>query len=178
MQKPSRNFFRAIDIFSEVLAVTMLIVGFLVVALGVLSRYVLSTPVPWTVEVARFAFIWLSLSGIAVVERKRAHFRIDMLVLKMPIVLQRLSFFVREAVILTVLALLLFQGLRFTQLGLNAYSTTLQIPLYIVYAALPLSVTLTLVNRLRVVCEDFKDLYSSNPQAAREARAASSGGSE
>ncbi|WP_162623033.1 TRAP transporter small permease [Billgrantia lactosivorans] len=178
MQNPSRNLFRAIDIFSEVLAISMLIVGFLVVALGVMSRYVFSTPVPWTGEVARFAFIWLSLSGIAVVERKRAHFRIDMLVLTMPIALQRLIFFIREAVILTVLALMLIQGLQFTYLGLNAYSTTLQIPLYIVYGALPLSVTFTLVNRLRVVSEDFKDLYSLNPQAAQKARATSSGGTE
>lgn len=178
MQKPSRNFFRAIDISSEVLAVTMLIVGFLVVALGIMSRYVLPTPIPWTLEVARFSFIWLSLSGIAIVERKRAHFRIELLVLTMPIPLQRAIFFVREAVILTVLALLLFQGLRFTQLGLNSYSTTLEIPLHIVYVALPLSVLLTMINRLRVVREDFIDLYSPDPQAAREARTASPGGTE
>lgn len=174
----SNKFFRALDVFGEALAILMLLAGFVAVALSVFSRYVFVTPIPWTVEVARFGFIWLSLAGISVTERRRAHFSMDFVVDLMPGGVQRVLFILRECIIFAVLVLLLVQGIKFGRIGANSLSPVLEIPLEYIYLALPVSVALTIVNRLRVVAEDLRDGAMSGLHPDRMAQGHSTGESE
>lgn len=146
-----------VDVASETLAVAMLLLAFGVVALGVAGRYVLVTPFPWTVEIGRFAFIWLCLSGLALTERRRAHFQITLLADKLSPAGRRVLAVVREVVVFVVLALFLVDSIKFGRIGANAFSSVLELPLQYIYVALPISVALTAINRMRCVAEDWLD---------------------
>ena len=42
-----------------------------IVGAGVVARYVMASPMPWTEEASRFLMIWMVLLGLSVVTRRR-----------------------------------------------------------------------------------------------------------
>ena len=54
-----------------------------VVLLQVLMRYLFATPNPWSEELSRFAFIWVSLLGASLAVEHRAHFGFDQVTKKL-----------------------------------------------------------------------------------------------
>jgi TRAP-type C4-dicarboxylate transport system permease small subunit len=58
-------------------------VMFAVVFGQVFFRYVLNQPSPWTEELARYLFIWISMIGAAYGVKQQSHFGFEMLVKKM-----------------------------------------------------------------------------------------------
>ncbi len=72
-----------IDILTKFLVVlSMLITG--TVFLNVLSRYILEISLPWSEELARFMFIWLSFIGAVIANAQFSHMRLDFIVEKLP----------------------------------------------------------------------------------------------
>ena len=72
---------RALDrglVAVETCAVGVLVIAVCgVVLLQVLMRYLFAYPNPWSEEVSRFCFIWLSLLGASLAVERRAHFGFD-----------------------------------------------------------------------------------------------------
>jgi len=60
----------------NVLAICLLAAIIVDVLLQVLFRYVLSDPLSWSSEVATYMFAWLTLIGIAIAQRDRAHIEV------------------------------------------------------------------------------------------------------
>jgi TRAP-type transport system small permease protein len=60
------------------LALTIVLVAD--VSVGVFSRYVLQNTFRWYDEIARLCFVWMIFLGAAVAVRRRAHFRLHLLV--------------------------------------------------------------------------------------------------
>ena len=56
----------------------------LTVLAQIVMRYVLARPNPWTEELSRFAFIWLSALGAAMATRRGAHFVFESAVQSLP----------------------------------------------------------------------------------------------
>ncbi len=64
---------KAMDTALQVFAVCLLIVVVLAVSAQVVARYVTSTSTPWTVELASYSFVWLSMIAIALGVRRGRH---------------------------------------------------------------------------------------------------------
>jgi TRAP-type C4-dicarboxylate transport system permease small subunit len=112
---------------------------FLVVFSQVVFRYVLNSPSPWTEELARYLFIWISLLGAAFGVMTRSHFGFDLVVKRMPASLQRKEHvFVGLCMGILVFVLIYF-GVK--MLGIVSFQITpaLQIPMRYIYLSLPVS---------------------------------------
>lgn len=149
MSAATRRLFKALDAANEAAALLMLLTTIVVVFLAAASRYVFANPIPWTEEVARFAFIWLAFVGISIAERHDAHFRIGFFVDQLPHRARRAVLVFDEIVVFAVLIMLLIEGIRFGRLGAQGLSAVLELPLHYIYMALPIAVGLTIVNRIR-----------------------------
>ena len=146
-----KQFLKLLDKLNEAASVMMLVTTIVVVFLAILSRYVFKNPIPWTEEVARFAFIWLVFLGISIAETNQTHFRINFFILKAPKHIQKGVWVFSEIIIFLALLLLLKDGIQFMHMGSMAVSATLELRLNYIYMALPLAVFLTLFSRLRNV---------------------------
>ena len=62
------------------LAGSLVLTVFVVVLFQVVMRYLFERPNPWTEELSRFGFIWLSMLGAALAVELRTHFVFDQLV--------------------------------------------------------------------------------------------------
>jgi TRAP-type C4-dicarboxylate transport system permease small subunit len=68
---------KGIDLVLQLIAVFLLVVVVLAVTAQVVARYVTSTSTPWTVELASFSFVWLSMIAIALGVRRGRHMVLD-----------------------------------------------------------------------------------------------------
>lgn len=118
-----------------VLTLTM----FLVVFSQVVFRYVLNSPSPWTEELARYLFIWISLLGAAYGVMTRSHFGFELIVKRLPPSLQRAERLFVGGCMGILVFVLTYYGIR--MLGIVSFQITpaLQIPMRYVYLSLPVS---------------------------------------
>ena len=119
-----------------------------VVLLQVLMRYLFATPNPWSEELSRFAFIWVSLLGASLAVEHRAHFGFDQVTKKLARRARRAVETFAQAVVLGFALLLIATGIALMDLTLGERSAALNLPVALVYAAAPVSGALMVVHLL------------------------------
>jgi TRAP-type C4-dicarboxylate transport system permease small subunit len=108
----------------------------------VASRFLLNNPSSFTEEVARYLLVWVGLLGAAYAVGKRIHLAIDLLHSKLQGRRSALLEIFIEGCVFAFAALVLVgggSGLVWLTLDLGQTSAALQVPLGLVYLALPLS---------------------------------------
>lgn len=109
----------------------------------VFMRYVMSDPIIWSEEVARYLFVWITLIGAAAGVRLHAHFGLDILRRYAPPLRQALG----AATMLVVagfLGLLLYTGIVETRQAALQLSPALQVRMHWAYLAVPVGAGLAL----------------------------------
>jgi TRAP-type C4-dicarboxylate transport system permease small subunit len=127
-----------------------------VLSLQVASRQLPVVYVPWTEEVSRLLFGWLAFIGTALAFQRRAHISITILADRAPIWLRAGIQIVVLALIVGFAAIMLVYGLRLC-LSTRMVTTVLQLPMWVIYAAIPTSGALMiwhgLVAMLRIALD-------------------------
>ena len=133
----------------EVLAVGGLLATVsIVVLLQVGMRYLFSYPNPWSEEVSRFCFIWLSMLGASLAVEHGAHFSFDQVIKGLdPRVKSALKTLV-TAVLLMFSLVLVTTGIILMDLTMDERSPALNLPVAWVYASVPISGGLMVIHLL------------------------------
>jgi len=126
----------------------LIVVISLVVLLQVLLRYLFAYPSPWSEEVSRFSFIWVSLLGASLAVQHRSHFGFPLLVSRLGPRLRRAVSAVAAALTALTALLLVIAGLALVRLAAGQRSPALDLPMGWVYAAVPVSGALMLLHLL------------------------------
>jgi len=150
LKKGLLGFWAGYNKVNEVMAVVLLIAISLVVFAQVLFRYVFQTPFGWTDEFAIFGFIWLCFLGAAVAEKRGRHFRVTVLVDKMGPKTRLVVDIVLHLILFVILYRFFLDGIRYFQQGKAGISAIMQIPLSYIYLAVPVSIALLFLNRIKV----------------------------
>lgn len=132
----------------EVLAAVLLVCIVAVTLVNVVMRYVIGASIVWADEVARMGFIWLTFIGAALAVATGAHLAVDTLVERAPQGLRRVLIVVANLGALAFFGLLLAGGYGQAVGNMNQLSPALRIPLGYVYAGVPISAILMVVNLL------------------------------
>lgn len=128
---------------------------------GVFTRYALGHQASWSEELARFLLIWIGILGAAYASGQNMHLAIDLLSPKLEKDGQKkLKGLIRIIIILFAVAVLIVGGFRLIYVThvLGQTSPALQIPMTIVYAAIPLAGLLVVYYKLH----DFFALTENN----------------
>lgn len=138
------------SILKSVLAVLMAVMV-VDVLWGVFTRYVMGAQSPWTEELARFLLIWIGILGAAFASGKRMHLAIDILPTALEGSRKRLlENGINVIILLFAIAVLLIGGSRlvFVTSKLGQVSTSLDLPLAVVYAIVPISGLFIVIYKL------------------------------
>jgi len=117
-----------------------------VVLLQVLMRYLFAQPNPWSEEVSRFCFIWLSLLGASLAVEHHAHFRFEQVTKTLVPRAQRVVEAGARVAVLVFSLLLIGTGIALMDLTAGERSPALNLPVALVYAAAPVSGVLMVVH--------------------------------
>ena len=146
MTRQLRALNRALVSIETCAAGVLLITVSVVVLLPVLMRYLFAYPNPWSEEVSRFCFIWLSLLGASLAVEHRAHFRFDQVTGKLAPRTKRAVETGARAVVLIFALLLIGTGIALMDLTMAERSPALNLPVALVYAAAPVSGVLMVIH--------------------------------
>ncbi|MYL06057.1 MAG: TRAP transporter small permease [Gemmatimonadales bacterium] len=148
MKRRLRGFDRVL-VTLETYAVGVLLIAVCdVVLLQVLMRYLFAYPNPWSEEVSRFCFIWLSLLGASLAVARRSHFRFDQVTGRLPPRVKKAVERFAAAVVLLFALVLLGTGIALMDLTMGERSASLNLPFALVYAAAPVSGALMVIHLL------------------------------
>lgn len=157
----------------EYLCAGLLIVIVAVIFTNVVGRYFFHAPLRWSDEVAQFLFLWLAYLGALAALMGGRHYSfsnvIDLLPRKARIAAKTLS----DILVLAMLAILVKGGIQLVDLLSHQRSPALDVPIYYVYAALPLVsflmalvVVYQIVIRLRGAPEPGQEV--ADPQLSQD----------
>jgi TRAP-type C4-dicarboxylate transport system permease small subunit len=157
----------------EYLCAGLLFVIVVIVFSNVIGRYFLHSPIRWSDEVSLFVFLWLSYLGALAALMGGRHYSfpalIDMFPAKLRLAVKTLS----DLMVLAMLGVLAWCGGLLVDLLHHQRSPAIDLPLYYVYAALPLVsflmalvVAYQIVARLRGAPEPGQE--PSEPQTATD----------
>ena len=127
---------KIIEIFCIVLMTFMTIL----VTWQVITRYVFNNPSAVTEQLCQYLFIWLVLFGSAYIFGKPEHMQITFIKEKLPNKLGKICDLLQEIIIfIFTLGVLVIGGYLSVVKQMVQFDAALQIPIGIVYAAIPLS---------------------------------------
>jgi len=135
-----------------VLALILGVMTILVFA-SVVLRYVMNSPVTWSEELASLLFAWITFVGAFVGFRSRSHIAIDTLVVFLPRTARRAIGRMADVVVLCVLGLFVWQGVRLCVTTWGLEFPAMEISRGYLYLSLPLGASLMIV----AVVEHWRD---------------------
>lgn len=151
MDKKSGIFYRinrAADRFLAVLSAVCLGVLTCVVFYSVISRYLLNSSIAWAEELSTFLLLWVVFTSTIVVYNRSEHLGLDFLVSAVPKPVSFLMTLLAHIGILVCGMFLLLGGWEMMCEGMDTLSPALRIRYGYVYAVLPLSGTLLVLETL------------------------------
>jgi TRAP-type C4-dicarboxylate transport system permease small subunit len=131
----------------DIIATFALAAVILLTGINVLLRYVFSSPIAWTTEIALGLFIWFVFIGISSAMKRDGHIGVDFFVKKLPKKLQVISGFLRAAAIYFVLIyVFIYLGLQLTLMSVGKLTPILGISYQFINAAVPIGGILTAIH--------------------------------
>lgn len=132
-----------------------------IIVLQVFFRYVVSSPLTWSEELARYLFVWITFLGIAVAIRKKAHVAIDLLVDHLPNAQQKIVRIINTVMVIVLGVVIVYGGVQLMNIGQVQRSATLLLPMSLVFSAIP-------VSGVFIVLFSVEDLLSLIPSGGKK----------
>lgn len=136
------TFIRRLTRLVEWMLTLLSILIFVVVFLQVLFRYLLRQPLFWSEELPRYLLIWMCFLAAAVAQKHDAHINITLCLAPLSTRARQVFKILTDAIILAFLWIITYSGGLVTSITAHHRSTALQLPMGLVYAALPVGAIL------------------------------------
>ena len=121
------------------------------VTVQVFARYVLNNTPPWSEELCRYLFIWVSFLGACVATRRAAHLGVDSLVSRLPAGAREVLRHAVTALIVAFAGLLVWQGVALVPAMAGQRSPSMGMSLQYVFAAIPIAGLIILGLQVRAL---------------------------
>lgn len=139
------------DYFEAVVMVISLAAMSVIIVIQVFFRYVLLNSLAWSEEVARYLFIYMIYFGISYGVRKNRHIKIDFIISLLPDSVKKIFSLVADLLFLVFAVVVTTQaGIVAETIGrLGQITGATQMPMAIVYSAVPLGYGLVCIRLLQ-----------------------------
>jgi TRAP-type C4-dicarboxylate transport system permease small subunit len=123
----------------------------IIVGAAAFSRYVLHQSLHWGTEAPNFLFMWIVFLGAAIAYRDKKHIAFDIFVKKLPSQLGTVAEMTSLLILTAFFGFLLVTGVKVVLLNMGSETEALKIPYGIVYASVPISSFLMLLESFREI---------------------------
>ena len=144
---PGPAAWRPLEILAGLLIGTLTVL----VTFQVFARYVLNDTPPWSEELCRYLFVWVSFLGACVAMRRAAHLGVDSLVVRLPAGVREVLRHAVTALVAVFVGLLVWQGAALVPAMAGQRSPSMGISLQWVFMAIPVAAVVMLALQLRAL---------------------------
>ncbi|OFK66376.1 hypothetical protein HMPREF3056_02735 [Corynebacterium sp. HMSC056F09] len=117
----------------------------------VFSRFILQNSLSWSEELSRYMFIWMNFLLLGIVTLRGEHIAIDVLTSKLKGGVKKIAmqFVIIACFIVNIILLVFAIQIATTLFQLGQTSAALQLPMWVVYSALPFGLVLCCLRMLQ-----------------------------
>jgi len=123
----------------------------------VVSRFLFNAPFSWSEELARYLQVWLIMLGSATCLRKGLHLTVDYAIHSLPQGIKRNLQLLSITAILFFLGVVFVSGISLIAATLNQRTPALQMPVWVVYLAIPVGSLLMFLEAVGLVLTAFDE---------------------
>jgi TRAP-type C4-dicarboxylate transport system permease small subunit len=135
-----------------------------VIAAQVLWRYAFRDALPWTEELARYLFMWITFLGAALAVRDGTHIRVSLLVERLPARWRRYLEVAGLGLMVLLMGFLVVVGAWWVWTNRGTWATTMDLPLsFAVYSSLPVAMLLGIYFALRRAVKSLRGNDAEQP---------------
>ena len=141
-------------ILNSILALCVL--GIAVICLAqIFARFVVNSSLPWSDEACRYLFVITVSLGAGVCVRDKCLIAVDLIPLQLKGNVQFFYVLALNILVMCIAYVFLVYGYQFAQMNMKQISSSLHIPMGVVYMVLSLSGLLIIISTLRNIVSDF-----------------------
>ena len=152
------------DVGRKAVLVAMIVMAPVVFA-NVLFRYLFRVSLPWSPEVARYSFVWITFLGTAIALRENSHAKISLLVDAAPQKIQKLLKLVSYAIMVGLCVLLIATGIKQT---IDVWPTKAAYMRFLSMGWMYLSIPVCGLLMLFFTCVSIVELFSGGSDFGKE----------
>ena len=143
----------------EIVLVVLMIAAVVIVAMQVITRYLLKIPLPWSEEIARYMFLWLTWLGASYATKERRHVSIDVIYSKLKPTARVVCTIVFTVVWIVFLIMMAYLSLKLTASVASGGQIAVGsgLPMWIPYASIPTGMFMMLFRLLQNCYHDIKN---------------------
>ncbi|HCS11190.1 MAG TPA: TRAP transporter small permease [Clostridiales bacterium] len=123
----------------------------------IIMRFVFQSANVWSEELTRFAFIWMSMLGVAVATRRSKNMDVDFIVNLMPKIMKLINSIFTKALIIGFLFVLIFYGIELVTITFKQLSPGMRLPMAYMYLSVPVGGILMLIFTIENIINDIKN---------------------
>lgn len=132
----------------EIIIIAMFGLLVLVVFSQVIARFVFNDPFRWSEELARYLQVWMIILTSSICIREGTHLAVDYATHMLPFVCRKLLKLLALLLMMFYLIIVTVYGARIVSVITGQVSPAMQIPIYIVYLAVPIGGSLMFIETL------------------------------
>ncbi|MDW7661918.1 MAG: TRAP transporter small permease [Bacillota bacterium] len=129
----------------------------------IIYRYVLTRPIPWAEEAARYFFVWATFLGASVAVRTKAHTGVDFFLNRVPEKVRKMMVLLSYIASIIFLGFISRYGLSISLRVMRQTSPALQLPMTYAYIAIPIGAFLMLLNFVYLLAKEIENQRSETP---------------
>lgn len=129
----------------------------ILVILQVVFRYAIQSSLSFSEELARFLFVWSTFLGTAIALSRRAHVSIEIIVANLPRKIKKAVILVTNSVGFVFFSILIWYGIKMSLRTVDQTSAAMGLPMCFVYAAVPVSGLILLLNLVYNGYEEYQN---------------------
>lgn len=156
----------------ERLVMAMLTIDVLLVVLQVFTRYVLKCPLSWTEQIARYLFIWMMLLGIPIMFHRKIFMAFDLLQDTLNLKGKRILSLIITVAICIFAAFFFKSSLHLCLSTRGRRTAGIEIPLYFIYGAQPVSALFLFIVMLNQLINEFSSWLKHSKDAVKNVEGA------
>ncbi|MCG6121605.1 MAG: TRAP transporter small permease [Microvirga sp.] len=147
----------------DVVAVALLCLIIFLISFQILGRYFFNYSISWSEEAATFVQVWLVMLGAGIAMRNRHHVGIDVLIVRCPLIVQRIAKTASFLLGIWFLLVVIVGSASLIGIGMIVRSAALQLPMAIPYAALPVGMAYFLIEFAVATLPEIRDPAAAAP---------------
>ena len=150
---------RALDGFGYLLLVVATLVMVTSILLQVFFRYAMNSPLYWSEEIARYAFVWLVFIGAAIASKRGAHIGVDYIVMHLPALPKNILAIIVNLLVLFFISCVIYMSVGVIEGNMTQVSPAMRIPMGYIFMAIPTGLGISFVYIAISLSTTIKDAY-------------------
>lgn len=143
-----KKFSDTLNVIIRILTIAAFSLMVVVTFMQIIYRFVLLKPIPWSEELARYLFVWITFLGSGVAVKNKGHVGVELVIDRLPKKLRKISLIIAFIVCVVFCILMVTNGVTMVQRTMNQRSAAMSMPMSYAYIAIPIGFILMAMNFL------------------------------